>query len=142
MDIIWTILKFIVANILLIVVSSTLIGTSIRGYLQPRVYTNIGNHKSFFYEITPRAGFIYATMASLLSIVVFYLIIKHINIYVFIGVVLTMISRIKDLLTEIKTGFKTSKKNMTNKPIDLFLNLLFYVAFGVFNYGVYLYFFR
>lgn len=139
MDIIWTILKFIVANILLIVVSSTLIGISLRGYLQPSVYTNTGNHNSFFYSISPRTGFIFSTIASAVSIVILCMIFKNINIYVFLGVILAMFSRIKDLLREIKTGHKTSKKNMTSKPIDNVFNLIFFIGFGLFNYGVYLF---
>lgn len=137
METFWFILKFIIANILLFIISATLIGSCVRGYLQPRTYTNIGNHKSFFYKISTTTGFIYSTIATVITIIILYLIIIHINIYVFLGVLFSMISRIKDLLSEIRTGLKTSKNNMTKKPIDLFLNIVFLIGFCFFNYGVY-----
>lgn len=142
MEIIWIIFQFIIANILLIIISSTLIGNSIRGFSQPNITTHHGNHKSEFYNMSPKKGFIVSLVFSIMSLIVFIILIYYTNYYIFIGFLLSMISRIKDLYKEIITGQKTSKKNMSNNLIDIILNIVFLLGFFIFNYGFYKYLFN
>lgn len=138
MEIIWIILKFIIANALLFIVSSTLIGFIIRGVLQPTVINPLEDHKAEWYSISQNRGLIYTLGATVVSVLLFILLFRYGNIYVVLGILLNMLSRIKDLLIEIKTGIKTTKKTASMDKFDIFWSIITFVGIGIFNYGLYL----
>jgi hypothetical protein len=138
MNAIWIVLKFILANALLIVVSSTLIGFIIRGVLQPTVVNPSKNHKAEWYSISQNRGLTYTIGAIIVSNLLFILLYRYGNLYLILGVLLNMLSRIKDLLVEIKTGIKTTNKTASLDKLDIFWSIISFVGIGIFNYGLYL----
>ncbi|WP_278035684.1 hypothetical protein [Flavobacterium nitratireducens] len=71
----------------------------------------------------------------ILTVGYFYAINHFYNILLVIAAALIMISRLPDLLIEIKTGEKTTKKNMKQRPIDIIFNILFFVAIPIIWYS-------
>jgi hypothetical protein len=138
MDLIWLVLKFIIANVLLIIVSSTLIGFIIRGMLQPKIPNPYRGHKEEWYIISQKRGLMFSIGATSVTILLFILLFNHSNIYIIIGIIFNMLSRIKDLLNEIRTGIKTTKRTMTNGPLDIVLSIITMLGIGIFNYGLYI----
>ncbi|MCF8247147.1 MAG: hypothetical protein K9J46_18430 [Saprospiraceae bacterium] len=138
MEILWIVLKFIVANILLVIVSSTLIGIIVRGILQPRTKPTHGNHEAEYYSISPTYGKILSLGSFVFSIFLLVILYYYGNIYLVIGLISWMLARIKDLIREIKTGIKTTNKSMTKDSLDFILTATNWIGLGVFNYGLYL----
>lgn len=138
MDIIWIILKFILANILLIIVSSTLIGFIVRGLLQPRTPNPYREHKAEWYLISPAKGIAYSLGSAGITILLMILLIRYSNLFIVIGFLSWMLSRVKDLVIEIKTGIKTTNATMTRDKLDFALTLITWLGFIAFNYGLYL----
>ncbi|WP_152547357.1 hypothetical protein [Flavobacterium seoulense] len=71
----------------------------------------------------------------ILAVGYFYAINHFYNILLVIAAALIMISRLPDLLSEIKTGEKTTKKNMKQRPIDIIFNILFFIAIPIIWYS-------
>ena len=139
MEIVWTIVKCIAANILVVMVSSKLIVFIVRGIIQPRERPTHGLHKSEWYMIGSLSGII----LSLIAIVAFGFLLSKIyyrtNPYIALSVVLLMVGRVKDLLTEIKTGVKTTIKHASKDVFDVVLLSVTWIAFAVLNYVLYKY---
>lgn len=138
MNVVWVITKILTANILLIIVSSTLIGFIIRGLLQPRISNVPVGHKTEWYSISPTIGLALSLGSACLTVVVTILLIRYTNIYIAIGFLSWMLIRIKDLTREIRTGVKTTNKTMTRDKLDFVLTLISWIGLIVFNYGLYL----
>lgn len=138
MEIIWTIIKFLLANILVITLSSTLIGFFLRGLLQPRTENPYGKHKAEWYHISPTQGLVYSFISGCLTLILIVLLIRETNYFVLLGFLTWMLTRIKDLLLEIKTGKKTTKRTMTTDSIDIALSIIAWTGIFIFNYGLYL----
>ena len=138
MYIMWIILKFIIANSLLFIISSTLIGFILRGLLQPSTPNPFRGHKAEWYAISPKRGVLYALGATCVTILLFVLIYDNSNIYIILGMILIMLSRVKDLLQEIKTGVKTTYKTASMDKLDTLNILISFLGIGLFNYGLYI----
>ena len=78
---------------------------------------------------------IFLVFSIILAAGYFYAINHFYNILLVIAAVLIMVSRLPDLLTEIRTGEKTTKKNMKNKTIDIIFNVLFLIAIPLIWYS-------
>lgn len=138
MEIILVTLKFIIANVLLVVLSSTLIGFIVRGIFQPRTkIPESGEHKIEWYGMSPVVGLLYSFFATCVTIILLFWILENSNIYIITGFVLSMLTRIKDLKKEIKTGQKTNKQTLSNDSYDIILNILSWTGFIIFNFGFY-----
>ena len=138
MDIVWIIVKFIISNILLLMISSTLIGIIFRGIFNERTDNSTSEYITELYENRRKRGLISAIVTSFITIILFVFLYNYTNIYIILGIILNMISRTKDLLNEIRTGIKTTKRNVSNDGLDLILNIVTLFGIGVFNYGLYL----
>ncbi|MDO7173312.1 hypothetical protein [Mariniflexile sp. AS56] len=138
MDIVWIIVKFIIANILLFIISSTLIGIIIRGLFYQQTDNTTSEYIAELYENNRKRGLASTIVTSCLTIILFIFLYNYTNVYIILGILLNMITRIKDLLNEIKTGIKTTKRTMSNDGLDLILNIVTYLGIGIFNYGLYL----
>ncbi|MDO6759620.1 hypothetical protein Q4566_05350 [Tamlana sp. 2_MG-2023] len=138
MDIAWIIVKFIIANILLLMISSTLIGIIFRGIFKPRTDNSTSEYVAELYEKRRKRGLTSAIVTSVITIILFFYLYKYTNIYIIIGIILNMISRTKDLLNEIRTGIKTTKRNVSNDRLDLVLSIVTFLGVAIFNYGLYL----
>lgn len=139
MNTIWLIIKFIIANTLLIILSSTLIGLILRSLLQPRLNKNQDWHKSEYNKLSIKNGIVISVISLVVSIILIFSIYWKMNILISAGFFICMITRVKDLLNEIKTGKITSRRTMTKEPLDFVLNLFFWGGFLIFNYGLYKY---
>lgn len=139
MDTVWVILKFIGANILLVMISSTLIGFIIRGIIQPRLKPTHGLHKAEWYTVGSIKGLILSLGAIAVCVFLLYKLYYNANLYLALGVILLMLGRVKDLVLEIRTGVKTTIKNATKGSLDFVLLAMTWIGFAVFNYGLYVY---
>lgn len=138
MNAIWVIIKILTANILLIIVSSTLIGFIIRGLLQPRISNVSVGHKAEWYSLSSSTGLALSLGSTCVTVVATILLIRYTNIYIVLGFLSWMVIRIKDLIREIRTGVKTTNKTMTRDKLDFVLTLISWVGLIVFNYGLYM----
>lgn len=138
MDIVWIVLKIIIANILLFIVSSTLVGFIIRGMLQPRTANPYTAYTADWYTMSKNRGLIISIITFGFSVLLFILLFNYSNIYIVIGILLNMLTRIKDLIKEIRTGIKTTNKSMSVDKIDIVLTIISWLGIGIFNYGLYL----
>lgn len=138
MTLIWLVLKFILANVLLLIVSSTLIGFIIRGLFYQLPDNSTSEYIAELYEKNRKRGLFSSVITVCATIILFIFLYKYANIYIILGILLNMISRTKDLLNEIRTGIKTTRKNVTNDRTDLVLSIVTLLGFGIFNYGLYL----
>lgn len=138
MTFIWLVLKFILANVLLIIVSSTLIGFIIRGLFHQLPDNSTSEYIAELYEKNRKRGLFSSIITFCVTIIILIFLYKYANIYIILGILLNMISRTKDLLNEIRTGIKTTRKNVSNDRTDLILSIVTLLGFGIFNYGLYL----
>lgn len=138
MTLIWMVLKFIIANVLLLIVSSTLIGIIIRGLFYQQIDNTTSEYIAELYEKNRKKGLSSSIITSCITIILFIFLYKYANIYIILGILLNMISRTKDLLNEIRTGIKTTRKNVSNDRTDLILSIVTLLGFGIFNFGLYL----
>tara|TARA_R110002033_G_scaffold170899_2_gene214713 strand:- start:755 stop:1168 length:414 start_codon:yes stop_codon:yes gene_type:complete len=132
------VLKFIIANVLLLIVSSTLIGIIIRGLFYQQIDNTTSEYIAELYEKNRKKGLSSSIITSCITIILFIFLYKYANIYIILGILLNMISRTKDLLNEIRTGIKTTRKNVSNDRTDLILSIVTLLGFGIFNFGLYL----
>lgn len=132
--------KYLMANILLIVVTSTLIGFVIRGIYQTRVIMPYNaNHKIEWYSLSYKKGFLISIVSLVIIIIISFVLFNNLNLYVFSAFIILLVTRIKDLINEIRTGLKTSKINKTNDWLDVVLTIFSWSGFIIFNYGIYIF---
>lgn len=139
MNILFTILKFFIANFLLVIISMNLLGYIIRGLFQPHFKNRFALNKNIFDNKSIEQGLWFSLLGSVLTASLFYFIYEYIDKGIALSIVLLMISRLPDLTMEIVNGYKTSKRNMVNNFINFIYTFIGIVAFVLFNYSFYIY---
>lgn len=138
MNILWLVIKFLVANLLLVSITSTLIGFIIRGVLQPRLSKSVDAHKSEWSTISPAKGFVYSIGAFCISVFIIISLVHYTNSLVTSSFLVLMLTRVKDLISEVRTGLKTTSSTISKTPLDFVVTLSQWMGFIIFNYGLYL----
>lgn len=134
-----TFLKFVLGNLIFILVTTNLIGYSIRGFLQPREYRT-PEKPNYFDTISVPKGIFIGVFSSLITIAFTYYVFTNYNIYILLGILLGFIFRVPDLLKEIKYGIQTNTKNIEKSLSSFLISGGSWLSFGVFNYGLWIYF--
>ena len=135
MTILFCILKSILGYFILMLIGTNLLGIVVRGMVPSLIKDEHGNFQSIE-EIYSLGGIVITIISSLIGILFIYALYHYWNIGIAIAGVLLMISRLPDLLYEIKTGEKISFKNMHKRPIDIVCNLLSWGALPLIWYSL------
>lgn len=127
-----SIIAAILGYIILMLVSVNVVGGIVRGLVSGNpdnavVTENISESKSIVTTV----------IFSLICIVFLYALFHFWNIGVVLAAVMLMISRIPDLLFEIRTGQKITQSNMPKRPIDVMFNIIGWLALLVLWYSLY-----
>ena len=122
MEILILIIKSLITYFLLIVVCSNIIGMIVRGII------NIES-------LNKKSNLILTFIFMLIAILLIFLLYRFINFGIAISAILLMISRIPDLLNEIKTGSKTSIYNIPKGPIHSIMTILYWGALVLIFYS-------
>ena len=131
-------LKTIIGWLIFMVVGSNLLGLVVRGLYQPNIKTD--NENPVLNEIVykhKRANIIVTIFFTALTICCFLALYYFWNIGVVISATMTMLSRLPDILTEIRTGVKTNRKNRLWKPINILAEIMNWSAIPVLWYSLY-----
>jgi hypothetical protein len=129
-----SILAGLIGYFFLMVVSVNLVGMIIRGFV-PGNENRISN-TSFSPENLKSAPSVTATTISVLLTTLFFILqIKYLNVWFGIAAGLLMVTRIPDLLYEMKSGTKISLQNMPKRPIDVIANIGSWLALPIICYG-------
>lgn len=127
-----SVIKAIIGYFILMFVGTNLIGAIVRGFVQPST-----NHPGFSENISESKSMSVTVFFSLISIAFLYALYHFWNIGVVIAALMLMISRIPDLIFEIKTGQKVNLRNMPKRPIDVLCNIVGWLALLVLWYAFY-----
>ncbi len=136
MPILISLFKAIIGYLILMFVGTNLIGIIVRGFIQPNSTDDLGN-ELISEDISEPKSVIITIFFCIISIFYLYALYHFWNIGVVIAAIMLMLSRLPDLLFEIKTGQKITLKNMPKRPIDIFCNIISWVAFPLLWYSFY-----
>lgn len=129
------ILKAILGYFILTLAGVNLLGLIVRGLVPS--YTKDDNvNLMLVEELKSRASRILTILSILITIAYFYALYHYWNVGVVIAAAMLMLSRIPDLLYEIKTVTKISFKNMPNKFKYVFWNIIGWLALPVLWYAM------
>jgi len=132
-------LKAIIGWVVLMILGTNIIGFIIRNL--PRPYSNeYGDNQYLNKEILhqKRASLFLAVVSIIIAIVYFYLLYYFWNIGVSVSAAMVMLSRIPDLLYEMKTGEKITLTSMPRRPINYFTTFILWAALPVLWYSFYI----
>lgn len=115
-------------------IATNLLGLVVRGLFHAPVKLEI---EGKVYHETPKRAVVFANIFFLvLNVGFFYSLYYFWNYGVVVAAALIMISRLPDLLYEIKTGIKATSKSRVNGFYDYFFTLLFWSALPVLWYSL------
>ncbi len=131
------ILKALAGYLILLFVGTNLLGFIVRSFFPP-TYTNDTEIHFLNEEIRKlkRAATITTILFSIITISYFYALYYFWNIGIVIVAAILMLSRIPDLLFEIKTGKKVTFKTMPKTAIDVLCTILFWIALPLLWYSL------
>lgn len=135
MTILICVLKSILGYFILMLIGTNLLGIIVRGIVPSYKKDELGNIQ-LAEDINSKAGISITIISSLLLILYIYVLYHYWNIGIAIAGVLLIISRLPDLLYEMKTGEKISLKNMRKRPIDIVCNLLAWISLPLIWYSL------
>lgn len=128
------ILKTIGIYILLIIVTINLLGLFVRGLFHSRQKLVVDG--KVYHETSKMALIITNILFFILIVSLLFALYYFWNYGVVIAALLLMISRLPDLLYEIKTGIKVTRKNRRKGFYDYFFMLFFWGALPVLWYSL------
>lgn len=120
------ILKSILDYLVLMWAGTNLLGMIVRGIL-PTYKKDADGNLQLAMDVKSSGGVAITVASCVIAILYFYALYHYWNIWLVISAAMLMVSRIPDLLHEMRTGEKftlKNRKNMPNRPIDFICNLL------------------
>ena len=137
MALLFAVLKALGAYLVLMLIGTNLVGIIVRGLIRSPKKDPHGNPIG---ENISSSGSIALTLIlSLITIAYLYALYYFVNIYVLAAGIMIMLSRIPDLLYEIKTGKKINLKEMPKRTIDTIFNIISWLALPVLCYAFYIF---
>lgn len=137
MALLFAFLKALGSYLVLMLIGINLIGIIVRGFIASPKEDPYGN--PIGENISSPGSIALTLIVSLIAIAYLYALYHFINIYVLIAAIMIMLSRIPDLLYEIKTGKKINLKEMPKRPIDTIFNIIGWLALPVLCYAFYIF---
>lgn len=117
-------------------IGTNLLGIVVRGLIPSYKKDEFGNLQ--LAEGVNTRMYIFTTIIStLVSFLYIYALYYYWNIGIAIAGVMLMISRLPDLLYEMRTGEKVTLKNMPKRPLDIIFTLLSWGALPLIWYSLY-----
>jgi len=135
MEIFLCLIKTIVAYLVFMIVGTNLLGMVMRGLIQSYRKNDVGD-LTLIEDITSSKSIITTVFFLLVSSLYFIALYHYWNIGIVTAAAIVMLARLPDLLLEMKTGEKLTSKNMTKRPIDVFLTILSWAALPLIWYSV------
>ncbi len=129
MDLLITTVISIVGYIILLLITTNLTGTVVRGFLSNRRLQEPGISDATNTIVT----FLFAIIGLLFLIALFY----FLNIWAPIAALMLMISRVPDLMWEVRTGRKVSTKETPKGTLNIVTLILTWVSPIVFWWSIY-----
>lgn len=124
------ILKSIFGYLVLMLIGTNLLGMIVRGIL-PTYKKDADGNLQLAIDDKSSGGIVLTVICCVIAILYFFSLYHYWNIFLVVAASMLMVSRIPDLLFEMRTGVKFSlrnRKNMPNRPIDFICNLLSWCA--------------
>ena len=133
------IFKSIIGWLLFMLIGTNILGVIVRGLIQHPVKDGNEENKVLNDEIDKQIqGYVrFSFIFLFVAVGYFYLLYHYWNIGVMISAMMVMLSRLPDLLLEIKTGKKINWQFMPKRPIDYFTIFLDWAAIPVLWYSLY-----
>ncbi len=133
MEILGLIIKTFVTYFVIMFLSTNLLGLFVRGIL-PSVQKDLDGNLIETDRTSARS--IIITISSLIiSLIYIYILYKYLNFGIAIAGIIIMISRLPDLLLEMKTGDKKAYKDLIKKPIGILTSALDWGAVPLIYYS-------
>jgi hypothetical protein len=127
MDIFLCILKTIAGYFILMFLGTNLLGIVVRGFRPTLRKDSDGNFVSIV-DTSSNGSIIMTILFSIISIVYLYALYHYWNIGIMAAGLILLITRIPDLLFEMKTGEKINSTNMPKNTFNVMLNILSWLA--------------
>lgn len=127
MNILISILKTIIAYLILLFVGTNLLGIVFRGLLPTHRKDSDGNLVVLINPANTRSTII-TVIFTLISVLYLYALYHFWNVGIMLSGLIIMLTRIPDLLFEMKTGERIKLKNIPKQPIDIFCTILSWFA--------------
>ena len=116
-------------------IGTNVLGMIVRGIAPSYKRDELGNLHPID-QINSRGGIVIAIISSLVGVIYIYALYHYWNIGIAIAGVFLIISRLPDLLYEMRTGEKISFNNMPKRPIDIVCTLLSWGALPLIWYSL------
>ena len=138
MSIFLCILKSILGYLVLMWVGTNLLGMIVRGIL-PTYKKDADGNLQLAMDVKSSGGIVITIVFCVIAIIYFYALYHYWNIGIVVAAAMLIVSRIPDLIFEMRTGEKftmKNRKNMPNRPIDFICNLLSWGALPLIWYSL------
>ena len=122
MAILLTAIKVLVAYFALMFISTNLLGIVLRGLITS--YATINGKRYIVEDITTTRSKITTIIFLLATFAYFYLLYKYFQIGIPIAAGLFMLTRVPDLLFEMRTGIKPTMNNLPKRRFDVILKII------------------
>lgn len=130
------IFKTLGAFILLMLIGTNFLGMIVRTFVSLLTIQKTGNMAVDKITRTGQtSGVIFLIFSLLITAGYFYALNHYFNCILVVAAIMLMISRLPDLILEMKTGQKLSRKNMPNRRIDIIFNIICWLALPVIWYS-------
>lgn len=135
MDILLCIIKSIIGYFILMLVGTNLLGMVVRG-LKPSNVRDTNGDLIEIEDISSNRSIIMTIIFSIIAILYLFALYYYWNIGILAAGLILMVSRLPDLLFEMKTGNKLNLKNIPKRPIDIILSILSWLALPLIWYSL------
>ncbi|MCO4291361.1 hypothetical protein NF867_00610 [Solitalea sp. MAHUQ-68] len=134
MEILICILKTIAGYFILMFVGTNLLGIVVRGILP--TYKEKSEEPAKALDERSGGGIVVTIIFSLLSLAFLYVLYHYWNWGITLAGLILMLTRLPDLLFEMRIGRKISSKNIPKRPIDTICTILSWAAFPLIFYAL------
>lgn len=135
MDTFICIIKAIIVYFILMFVGVNLLGIVVRG-IRPTHIKDTENNLISIENISSNTSIITTIIFSIISLLHLYALYYYWNIGILVAGLILMMTRIPDLLFEMKTANKIDFKNMPKRPVDIICTILSWLALPLIWYSL------
>lgn len=135
MDTFLCILKAIAGYFILMFIGTNLLGAVVRGHRPTFRKDRDGNLNSMV-DVSSTGNIIITIFFSIIAIAYIYALYHFWNIGIAVAALILMLTRLPDLLFELRTGEKIRPSNMPKKSINILLNLLSWLVLPLIWYSL------
>ncbi len=144
MNVVLSILLGAASYFILMFLCTNLVGMVVRGFFEDKNLEKLKQNKETPQFIKKEikksniADSIITLLFALINVAFLYVLFAFINIWAVVAALLLMVSRIPDLLWEIRNGKKITKENMPKSPLYIITSIMDWVALPAICYAIYI----